>query len=136
MGGDVFSRLFVHVGLAILNQLDSVAVQRLEVIAGVVLAPIPFKTKPSNVSTNGVDVLSVFLDRVGVVKTEVDRATVLCSQAKIHANRLGVPNVQVTVGLRWKPRVDTSLVQPRLPIGIDHLLDEVSAHKGFVVPLG
>ena len=42
--GDVLCRLFIHVGLAILNQLDSVAVQRLEVITGVVLASVPFKT--------------------------------------------------------------------------------------------
>ena len=136
LGGDVLCRLFIHVGLAILNQLDRVAVERLEVIAGVVLAPIPFKTKPGNVPTDGVHVLCVFLDRVCVVKTEVDRANVFCSQPKIHTNRLGVPNVQVAIGLRWKPCVNPSLVQPRLLVGIDDLLNEVSAHEGFLVPLG
>ena len=47
-------------------------------------------------------VLDVLLDRIGVVEAQMAGAAVLGGEPEIEADRLGVTDMQSTVGLRWK----------------------------------
>ena len=67
-------------------------------IARVMLTPIPLKSQPRNVLADGIYVGCVFLDRVGVVKTKIDCASVFTGETKIDTNGLGMTNVQVAIG--------------------------------------
>ena len=118
-----------------LDQLHRVAKQGLEIVAGVELASRPLKPEPFNVFANGVDVLRVFLHRIRVVETKVHLAPIFLGQAEVHANSLRVADVQESIWLRRKPCVHTPVVQPRLPVGIDDLLNEVTPGMGFFVPV-
>ena len=99
------------------------------------LPSIPLKPQPRNVLSNGVHVFRVFLDRVGVVKPEIDHAPILRGQPKVHTNRLGVPNVQIAIGFWRKPCVHTTTVQPCFKVGIHDLLNEMTAAVAFFIPL-
>ena len=91
--GNLFRRLLIHIRLARFNQLYGIFVQRLEVIACVVLPSVPFEPKPRNVFSDGIDIGCIFFHWIGVVKTQIDCASILLCQTKIHANRLGVADV-------------------------------------------
>jgi len=63
---------------------------------------------------DGIDVLLFFLFRVGVVEAQVAGAAVLERQAEIEADRLGVAEVQIAVGLGREAGAD-----PRRVAGAD-----------------
>src|SRR5450830_1272747 len=73
----------------------------------------PFESEPSNVRLDGVDVLDVLLRRVRVVEPEVAGAAVLPRDAEVQADRLGMADVEIAVGLGRKARGDTPAVPAR-----------------------
>ena len=70
------------------------------------------QSKPSQrtSSLDGIDVLVLLLGRVGVVVAQVALAAVLCGDAEVQADRLGVADVQVAVGLRRETRRHPAVV--------------------------
>ena len=66
----------------------------------------------------------LFLDRIGVVHAQIALAAVVQSGAEIDADRLGVADVQIAVGLRRKARYDR-LEAAGLEIFVDEVVDEV-----------
>jgi hypothetical protein len=66
----------------------------------------PTLNEPAHISCDGVNVLDVFFDRVGVIEAEVALTAVFARDAEIEANRLGVADVEIAVGLRRKARDD------------------------------
>ena len=107
MGADLVGRVRVDVGQAAADQLLGVLIEPLVVVRGVVLAVVPVEAEPADVVLDGVDVLDVFLDRVGVVEAQVAVAAVLGRDAEVEADGLGVADVQVAVGLGREARDDT-----------------------------
>ncbi|MNX80473.1 hypothetical protein D3C86_1121350 [compost metagenome] len=112
-GGDLLGGLAVHIGGAALDQRFRKGVQLLEVVAGVVqvrlaarLGGVPREAEPVHGVDDRVDILGVFLDRIGVVEAQVAAAGVVARQAEVHADALGVANVQVAVRLRREARDD------------------------------
>ena len=120
MLADLVLRLAVDVGLPLGDQADGNVVQLLEVVAGVELG-VPLEAQPPDVALDGLDVLDVLGERVGVVEAQVHAATELPGDAEIQADRLGVPDVRIAVGLGWEPRADgPPELAGRLVLG-DHL---------------
>src|SRR5690606_9789016 len=73
----------------------------------------------------GVDVLLLFLFRVGVVEAQVAGAPELLRQAKIQTDRLGVADVEVAVGLRRETGGDPAAVATGGHVLLDDLAKEV-----------
>src|SRR6185312_9157910 len=107
-------RLFVHVGVAGLDQVFGGAVHEVEVVAGLVQAGVahaieagvPVEAEPVHGVGDGVDVFLVFLLGIRVVKAQVAYAAVVARQAEVQADALGVADVQVAVGLGREARAD------------------------------
>jgi hypothetical protein len=114
----------VDVGQAALDQVAREAVQLLEVIRGVVLVLAPVETEPAHRVDDRVDVFLLFLSRVGVVEAQVAHAAVVAREAEIEADRLGVAEVQVPVGLRREARAH-ALVLAAGKVVLDNLADEI-----------
>ncbi len=76
VGADLVGRVRVDVGLATSDQLLGILVELLEVVRRVVLAVVPVEAEPADVVLDRVDVLDVFLDRIGVVEAQVAGAAV------------------------------------------------------------
>ena len=70
------------------------------------LAELPVKAEPANAVHDAVDVLLILLDGIGVVKAHVAGAAVVAREPEVETNALGVPNMQIAVGLRRKARAD------------------------------
>ena len=102
MRADLVGRERVDVGQPSPDQLLGALIELLEVVGGVVLAVAPVEAEPADVLLDGVDVLDVFLDRVGVVEAQVAAAAELGGDAEVEADGLGVADVQVAVGLGRK----------------------------------
>ncbi len=125
----------------LVHQVEVVA-REVEVL---VLRP-EIEAQPAHHLDDRLDVLHLLLLGVGVVEAHVADAAVLLGEAEVQADRLGVADVQVAVGLRREARADLRRVQGRVlvhlqlarmpaplapgvlargEVGFDALLDEV-----------
>src|SRR5690606_32614429 len=114
VGADLLGRLFVDVGVAGLYQGLGELVHEAEVIAGEVqvlgAVGVPVEAQPPHRLDDGVDVFLVFFLGVRVVKAQVAHAAGFAGQPEVHANALGVCDVQIAVGLGREPRADAGRV--------------------------
>src|SRR5215470_18594625 len=97
--------------------------------------PAPVKTKPAHITLDRVDVFLLLLGGIGVIKAQVAAAPIVLRDAEVEANRLGVADVQVAVGLGRKAR-DDRLVPPGLEVGLDDVANEVAAGLALCRRLG
>ncbi len=107
-----------------LDELLGRLVQRVEVIRSMGQPVAPVEAEPVHVLLDGVDVLLVFLVRVGVVVAQVGSAARLFGNAEIEADRHDVADMQVAVRFRRKPRDDFGVL-PGLEIVVDDLADKI-----------
>ena len=92
-------------------------VELLVVVRRVVLAVVPGEAEPAHVLLDGVDVLDVLLDRVGVVEAQVAVAAMFGRDAEVEADGLGVADVEVAVGFGRKARDDAAAVDSGRDVG-------------------
>ncbi len=109
-----------------LDEVHGPRIQRLEVVGRVEQVVAPVEPEPADVGLDGVDVLLLLLLRIRVVEAQVAVAAELRGDAEVEADRLGVADVQIAVGLRWEAR-DGCANSPRGDVGGDDLADEVAA---------
>ena len=99
-------RLIVHIGESFFYQLLGPLVQLIEIVRRIVFAG-PLESEPAHVLFDRIDVLDVLLDRIRIVEAQIAQAAVFLGQAEVQANTLGMPYVQIAVGLRRKASLDT-----------------------------
>lgn len=102
LGRDGVGILIVDVGEPLLDEVFGPSVQLIEVVARVQRF-IWFISQPTNVIDNRVNEFVVFGIGVCVVETKIAATVKLCGQPEVQGDRLGVSDVQVAVGFRWKP---------------------------------
>jgi hypothetical protein len=86
----------------------------------------PAGDEPAHVAGDGVDVLEVLLDGIGIVEAQVALSVLLARDAEVQADRLGVADVQVAVGLGREARDDLGVA----------LLGDVAATMSRIKSLG
>jgi len=126
---DLLLRKEADISLAELDQLNGVRMHAVEVVRSLVVVLPPVETEPTNVFLDRIDVLDLFLGRVGVVHAQVAAALILQREAEVEADGLGVADVQVAVRLRRETRDDLGVLTGR-EVGVDDLLDEVAMRVG------
>ena len=123
---DFFGREVADVGLAGQDQLLGPLVELIEIVRGVVQPLLPIEAQPADVLHDRIDVLHFLLAGVGVVEPQVAQAAgILLGDAEIEADRLGVADVQIAVGLGREAGVDAALVLAAFEIVVDDLADKV-----------
>jgi hypothetical protein len=100
VGGEV-----VDVGLAGLDQVYGPVVELVEVVGGEVEMLAPVEAEPADVFLDRVDVLLLFLDRVGVVEAQVAAAAELLGDPEVERDRLGVAEVARAGSASRPPRL-------------------------------
>ena len=118
---------FIDVGAADADELKRHAVELLKVVRGVIEAVAPIKAEPAQVFGDGVDVFLLFCGGIGVVEAQVAQAAVALRDAKVQADGLGVPDMQVAIRLRRKACVHDAIKAARFVVRVDDVGDEVSA---------
>ena len=124
------------VGFAAADQLLRALIHFLEVIARIVEVFAEVEAEPAYVVDDRLLVFGVLLGRIGVVEAEVTEAAVLLSDTEIQADRLGVADVEIAVGLGGKAGDHPAAEQVGFLVVLDHLADEierlVSVFNGIV----
>ncbi len=118
------------VGVSFLNELFGPFVELLEVVRRVEFAVFPGEAQPADVFLDRVDVLDVFLRRVRVVEPQIALAAKFLRDAEVEADRLGVADVQVAVGLGRKASHHLAAVFARLLILGHDAADEIELGGG------
>ena len=124
--GDFFGCLFVHVCLAFLYQADGKVPQLLEIVGGIIFVA-PLESQPLDVFLDGFHIFHVFLGRIRVVKAQVAHASVLLGDSEVHADGLGMSDVQVSVGFRRETGLYSSSVLALFQVFLYNLFNEVQA---------
>ena len=119
------------VGLALLDQPHREVVELLIVAGGEVLVLGPVEPQPADVVFDGLDESLFLLGRVRVVEAQMTGAAVLGGDPEVETDRLGVPDVQVAVGLRRKAGDDAVAVLGGLEVLGNDLADEVEGSSCF-----
>ena len=110
---DLVRREVVDVGIPRPDEMDRPRVELLEVVRGEVEVLAPVEAQPADVRLDRVDELEFLLDRVGVVEAQVAATAELARDAEVEADRLGVADVEVAVGLGREARDDGRRAGPR-----------------------
>ena len=131
MVADLLGREIADVRLAGADQLERPRVELIEIVGGVELAVLPIEPQPVDVFLDRVDVLLVLFARIGVVEAEIALAAELLGDAEVQANALGVPDVQIAVGLRGEARLDPAAVFAGAIVFENDLANEVDRRCGF-----
>ena len=76
---------------------------KIEIFLSVML---PSETEPTYAVKNAVNVLLIFLHRIGIVKAHMAAPAVVTRQTEVQADALGVPNMQITVRFRREARTN------------------------------
>src|SRR6185503_2470971 len=118
----------VDVRLAVADQLLRVPVEQLEIVRRVEHCG-PVEAEPAHVLLNRIDVLDVLFGRVGVVEPQVAKAAKLARHAEIETDRLGVADVEISIWLRWKPRVHTTAMPPCALVLRDDFAHEIERSR-------
>jgi hypothetical protein len=84
----------------------------------------PVEAEPAHVLLDRLDVLPLFLDRIGVVEAQVAVAAELLCHPEIEADRLGMADVEIAVRLGREAR-DHSIVPAGRQIGADDVAYEI-----------
>ena len=137
----MFARLvggqIADVGLALLDEQHGPVVELLEIIGGVEQA-VPLEAEPLHVLHDRIDVLGLFLGGVGVVEAQVALAAVLEGGAEVEADRLGMADVQIAVGLGRKARVHPAGELAGAVVLVDDGVNEIGwgrfARHGLALP--
>jgi hypothetical protein len=116
----------VDIGLAGRDEVNGPVVELMEVVGRVVEMLAPVEAEPPDVLLDRVDVLLLFLDRVGVVEAQMAAPTELLGDPEVERDRLGVADVEVSVRLGREAGHD--LRDPALThIGGNDLADEIAS---------
>ena len=101
-------------------------VETLEVIGGEVKVFAPVEAEPAHVFLDRLDEFVLLLGRVGVVEAHVAAPAELLRHAEVEADRLGVPDMEVAVGLGREAR-DRLVMPPGRKVGADYCPNEIVA---------
>ena len=107
---DFFSRKVVHIGFTHFDKLFGIFVQLLKIVGSVKLSILPVAAKPVDVFADGVDVFLFFLGGIGVVKAQVAQSIEFIGNTEIQADGFGMAQMQISVGLRRKARMNLAAV--------------------------
>ena len=102
----------VDICLANLNELNRHLVKLVKIIGGVIESTVPVVAKPVYILGDGVDIFLFFFCRIGIVKAQVARTAVLFRNAEVQTDRFGMADVQITVRLGRKARMNFAIKAP------------------------
>ena len=129
--GNLLRCLLVDICHSLLDHPHGEVPQLLEIVAGVIYVA-PFESEPLYVVEDRVNIFSIFLRGICVVKSQVAHAAISLSDAKVHADGLGMSDVNISVGLWRESCLDSATVFTLGQVGLNHLFHEAQAFLLFV----
>ena len=101
----LLGRQLTDISKSLFDQLHGALIHLVEILGGIIKPVLPVKAQPPDIFLDGVDILDVLLGRVGIVHAKIADAVILQRCAEVDADRFGVADMQVAVGLGRKARM-------------------------------
>ena len=108
---DLVAGKIADIRLALFDKFDCPLVHLLEIVACEKQPVIPFGPQPADILDNGIDKLLLFLDRIGIVKAQIEKPAELGRDSVIDPDGLCVADMQICVRLRRKTGMDRLALQ-------------------------
>ena len=124
VGPDLVGAEVADEGQPLLDQSHGALVHLIEIVRRP-KPVLPLKAQPSYIFFDGVHILHVFLDRVGIVIPQITSAVVLLRCHEVQADGLGVTNMQVAVRLRRESRQNLVSVLAVFQILVNNIVDKI-----------
>src|SRR5688500_7380738 len=121
-------------GFARLNEADSKLIKLLEVIRRKELSIAPFETEPTHIFFDRFDVLDVFFTGIGIVEAQITTSAEFGRQSEIETDGFSMADMKVTVGLRRKTSMNSSLIFTLLDIVGDDVAYKMRRHGVGIAP--
>ena len=122
-------RLAVDIRKTLRDEPLREAIQRVVVIGRVIPVPAPVVAEPLHRVRNGVLEFDILLERVGVIEAQVARTAVFGGESEIEDDRLGMPVMQVPIGLGRESGYDPAIVFLRAIVFGDHGTQEIGSKR-------
>src|SRR5690606_19347759 len=123
--GDLLGGEAAHVGLPLPDERLCERVELGEVVRGEVETILPVESQPAHVPLDGVDVVGVLGQGVGVVEAQVAGAAEGLREPEVQADALRVADVQKAVRLGGEAGRHPAPVFPGVDVGLDDGFEEV-----------
>ena len=101
--------LLVNVCLALFDEPHGKVPELLEIVGGIIYIA-PLEAEPFDVFLYRINVFSVFFLRICVVEAQVAHAAELLRHAEVHANGLGMTDVEIAVRLGRETCLETAVI--------------------------
>ncbi|MPM51394.1 hypothetical protein SDC9_98142 [bioreactor metagenome] len=121
-----FGRQIADIGEPFADQGLRAFVHFFEVVAGEIEVFAPVEAEPVDVVDDRLDILHVFLGRIGVVHPQMADAAEFLGDAEVEADRLDVADVQIAVGLGWETGFHPAAAEPGRHVGPDQVANEIT----------
>ena len=121
--GNFFLSLVIDIGESPFDEILGPLIKLVEIIGSVALL-FPLETEPLDVLLDGVHILDILLDRIGVIVAQVGLASVFLCETEVYAQALGVSEMQVAVRLR-REAGEYAFVLAALKVLLDYFLEEI-----------
>ena len=118
--GNHLRALLVYISTALFDKPNGKVPEFLEVVAGIVDVG-PLESQPLDIVLNAFNIFCIFLDGVCVIETQIALTTIFLGQTEVDSNSLGMSDVQITIGFRWKTGLHSAAVLTLCQV-VDHLL--------------
>ena len=118
-------RCVVDIGVAGSDQMLGPVVELLEIVRRVIEVPAPIKAEPAHIAFDRIDIFLLLLGRVCIVETQMAASAEFLGDTEIEADRFGVPDMKITVGLGREAGHDL-LAAAGLQIGRNDVADEIA----------
>ncbi|OPZ55414.1 MAG: hypothetical protein BWY89_01356 [Bacteroidetes bacterium ADurb.BinA012] len=122
---DGLGTLVIHIGEAAINQQYSKIPQLAKIVRSVVFPVFPGKSKPLDIFLDGINILHLLFGGVGVIKPQVTLSAILFGHAEVKADRLCMPDMEVTIRLGREAGMNTAIVLPFTQVFLNELLYEM-----------
>ena len=129
--GDLLRAQAVHVGQPLVDQLHGQLIKPVEIVAGKLLLTIPGEPKPLHILLDRLDVLILFLLGIGIIEAQIATAVIAFGNPEVQADRLGMTNMQVPIGFRWKTGHHLAVVFTFCKVTVDDLSDKIAGRFRF-----
>ena len=113
-----------NVCLAFPDQFDRALIHLFKIIGGKEKSVLKIRPQPSHVLFDGLHELTLLLRRIRIVKTEIELTAVLLRQSCIQQYALGMPDMEIPVGLRRESGMH-GIVSPFRQILVYDLFDKI-----------
>src|SRR5216684_5020064 len=86
---------------------------------------VPMESQPLHVFLDGINVLRLLLLGIGVVETQIRFAAKFIGESKVQTDGLGMPDVEIAVGLWREAGLHPSFIFVGLEVVEDYVADKV-----------